>query len=149
MLTEEFCSQQTILFLTEYHKVEVLKSNHAWFILTGLSTVLQIMIAKEVILFFGASQFQKNNTRWRARKNLRYSGKCLLSKWNPKMICRTICKRLILNPHIQRANRVDHIWQKSIDIVREYNYLVESNFKTKHQVADYAEMLNKSPKNII
>jgi hypothetical protein len=27
----------------------------------------------------------------------------------------------------------------------EYNYLVES-FKTKHQVADYAEMLNKSPK---
>jgi hypothetical protein len=29
MLTEEFCSQQTILFLTEYHKVEVLKSNHA------------------------------------------------------------------------------------------------------------------------
>jgi AraC-like DNA-binding protein len=27
--------------------------------------------------------------------------------------------------------------------VREYNYLVES-FKTKHQVADYAEMLNKS-----
>jgi hypothetical protein len=33
--------------------------------------------------------------------------------------------------------------------VREYNYLVESNFKTKHQVADYAEMLNKSPKYLI
>jgi AraC family transcriptional activator of pobA len=35
-----------------------------------------------------------------------------------------------------------------LDIVREYNYLVESNFKTKHQVADYAEMLNKSPKTL-
>jgi AraC-like DNA-binding protein len=33
--------------------------------------------------------------------------------------------------------------------VREYNYLVESNFKTKHQVADYAEMLNKSPKHYL
>jgi AraC-like DNA-binding protein len=32
--------------------------------------------------------------------------------------------------------------------VREYNYLVESNFKTKHQVADYAEM-NKSPKHYL
>jgi AraC-like DNA-binding protein len=36
---------------------------------------------------------------------------------------------------------------KQLDIVREYN-LVESNFKTKHQVADYAEMLNKSPKTL-
>jgi AraC-like DNA-binding protein len=36
-----------------------------------------------------------------------------------------------------------------MDIVREYNYLVESNFKTKHQVADYAEMLNKSPKHYL
>jgi hypothetical protein len=48
MLTEEFLfPANSILFLTEYHKVEVLKvTTPAWFILTGLSTVLQIMIAK-------------------------------------------------------------------------------------------------------
>jgi hypothetical protein len=28
-------------------------------------------------------------------------------------------------------------------------YLVESKFQTKHQVADYAEMLNKSPKTTL
>jgi hypothetical protein len=39
--------------------------------------------------------------------------------------------------------------KSQLDIVREYNYLVESNFKTKHQVADYAEMLNKSPKHYL
>ena len=38
--------------------------------------------------------------------------------------------------------------KKQLDIVREYNYLVETHFKTKHQVADYAEMLNKSPKTL-
>ena len=38
--------------------------------------------------------------------------------------------------------------KKQLDIVRDYNYLVETNFKTKKQVADYAEMLNKSPKTL-
>jgi hypothetical protein len=65
------------------------------------------------------------------------------------MLLMMLKRLLILNPHIQRANRVDHIWQKVSWCVREYNYLVESNFKTKHQVADYAEMLNKSPKHYL
>ena len=34
------------------------------------------------------------------------------------------------------------------DLVREFNYLVETHFKEKHAVADYAEMLFKSPKTI-
>jgi hypothetical protein len=46
-----------------------------------------------------------------------------------------------------KANRLTTFDKSQLD-VREYNYLVESNFKTKHQVADYAEMLNKV-KNII
>jgi hypothetical protein len=38
--------------------------------------------------------------------------------------------------------------KKQLDIVMRKNYLVESHFKTKHQVADYAEMLNKSPETL-
>ncbi len=34
------------------------------------------------------------------------------------------------------------------DIVREFNFLVEQHFKTKHSVAEYASLLNKSPKTI-
>lgn len=34
------------------------------------------------------------------------------------------------------------------DIVREYNILVEHHYKTQHQVAFYAEKLNKSPKTL-
>jgi AraC-like DNA-binding protein len=34
------------------------------------------------------------------------------------------------------------------DIVREYHFLVEKHFKQKHQVADYAQLLSKSPKTL-
>lgn len=34
------------------------------------------------------------------------------------------------------------------DIIREYNILVEHHYKTQHQVAFYAEKLNKSPKTL-
>lgn len=32
--------------------------------------------------------------------------------------------------------------------MREFNFLVESHFKTRHTVADYAELLHRSPKTI-
>jgi AraC-like DNA-binding protein len=35
-----------------------------------------------------------------------------------------------------------------IDIIRRFNVLVEEYFKEKHQVSDYAAMLNKSPKTL-
>jgi AraC-like DNA-binding protein len=63
------------------------------------------------------------------------------------MLLMMLKRLLILCTHIQRANGVDHIWQNNWYCKRIY-YLVESNFKTKHQVADYAEMLNKSPKTL-
>lgn len=34
------------------------------------------------------------------------------------------------------------------DLVREFNFLVEKNFRELHSVADYAELLHKSPKTI-
>jgi|TARA_B110000971_G_C19731200_1_gene373136 AraC-like DNA-binding protein len=32
--------------------------------------------------------------------------------------------------------------------VREFNYLIEKHFKTKHSVAEYAELMFKSPKTL-
>lgn len=34
------------------------------------------------------------------------------------------------------------------DIVREYNFLVETYFRTKHTVCEYADLLHKSPKTL-
>ncbi len=37
----------------------------------------------------------------------------------------------------------------SVHLVRKYSALVEKHFRIKHKVAEYAEMLNRSPKTII
>jgi AraC family transcriptional regulator, transcriptional activator of pobA len=37
---------------------------------------------------------------------------------------------------------------KSVDLLRDFNFLVEQHFKKHHQVATYAHMLHKSPKTL-
>lgn len=38
--------------------------------------------------------------------------------------------------------------EEKLDIIRQYNFLVEMNYKTQHQVQFYATQLNKSPKTL-
>ena len=40
------------------------------------------------------------------------------------------------------------IENRDFDIVREFNFLVETHFKSIHSVTQYAELLHKSPKTI-
>jgi AraC-like DNA-binding protein len=54
-----------------------------------------------------------------------------------------LCTRLYKQQHHLLA-----IEASSMDIIREFNYLVENHFKTKHTVAEYADLLNKSPKTL-
>ena len=48
----------------------------------------------------------------------------------------------------KEQTELHHVELKQIDIIREYNFLVEQYYKEKHTVADYAELLNKSPKTL-
>jgi len=64
---------------------------------------------------------------------------------------RMLLKRLIIL--ITRKGKKQYFAQTQItdpeiDIVREYNLLVEKNFKKIHQVQEYASMLFKSPKTL-
>ncbi|MAE85528.1 MAG: AraC family transcriptional regulator [Flammeovirgaceae bacterium] len=63
---------------------------------------------------------------------------------------RTLLKRLII-----RATRLakEQLWPEGIhdeqtDLIRQYKVLVDTHFRDKHQVAEYAEMLYKSPKTL-
>lgn len=63
---------------------------------------------------------------------------------------RMLLKRLIIL--ITRLGKKQY-WQKDAseeetDLVRQFNVLVEHNFKELHQVQDYANLLNKSPKTL-
>lgn len=54
-----------------------------------------------------------------------------------------LCTRIF-----KEQNMVSKLRTQSIDTIREYNYLVEQHFKTKHTVTEYAALLFKSPKTL-
>jgi AraC family transcriptional regulator, transcriptional activator of pobA len=55
-----------------------------------------------------------------------------------------ICTRLYKTQMIVHNNLIE----SDLDIVRHFNKLVEQNFKTKHRVADYADLMHRSPKTL-
>lgn len=62
----------------------------------------------------------------------------------------TLLKRLLIlctRMYSEQINLEQLDPQKS-DLVREFNFLVEMYFREKHQIADYADLLFKSPKTI-
>ncbi|MEN8817710.1 MAG: helix-turn-helix domain-containing protein [Nonlabens sp.] len=63
---------------------------------------------------------------------------------------RTLLKRMLITATrlIKNDNYTEELTVKQVDLIRKYNILVEQHFKEKHQVADYAEMLFKSPKTL-
>ena len=50
-----------------------------------------------------------------------------------------LSKELLTNPEIK---------DPQLDVIRKYNVLVEQNFKEKHKVKEYAQLLFKSPKTL-
>lgn len=63
--------------------------------------------------------------------------------------------RLLLKRFIIRCTRMARVQmsyeeagQLEIDLIRQYNYLVEEHFREKRKVSDYADLLFKSPKTI-
>lgn len=56
---------------------------------------------------------------------------------------------LIKSTRLARKNLENpDINQDKLDIIRQYNVLVEMHFKNKHKVAEYADLLYKSPKTL-
>lgn len=49
---------------------------------------------------------------------------------------------------IKQQNNYDDIYSDQIDLIREFNVLVEYNFRKEHSVSFYAERLFKSPKTL-
>lgn len=63
---------------------------------------------------------------------------------------RSILKRLLIKATrlIKQENTESDLPKPQFDIVRQYHILVEQNFREKHAVADYADLLFKSPKTL-
>lgn len=63
---------------------------------------------------------------------------------------RVLLKRLLIKSvRLLKIRIVDPtLEQPKLDIIRQYNLLVEAHFKEKHKVSEYADLLHKSPKTL-
>jgi len=61
-----------------------------------------------------------------------------------------LLKRFLLkSTRLMKENLIDPgLKDDKLDIIRQYNLLVETHFREKHRVADYADLLYKSPKTL-
>ncbi len=148
-----------IIFLTEFHNIEIIKIekvrvirfNRAFYCISDHDNE----VGCKGILFFGASQlpkimipeieFEKFETLWKMFSIEMESIDDLKNEMLQMMLKRMLilCTRLY-----KEQTELTTFDRNQLDVIREYNYLVEKHFKTKHQVADYAELLHKSPKTL-
>ena len=63
---------------------------------------------------------------------------------------RIMLKRLLIKSSrlIKKKRNYIELPNNQIDLIRKFYVLVEQNFKEKHKVVDYADMLSKSPKTL-
>jgi AraC family transcriptional activator of pobA len=63
---------------------------------------------------------------------------------------RTLLKRMLITSTrlIKLETNQADLSVKQVELIRKFNILVEQHFKEKHQVADYADLLFKSPKTL-
>ena len=151
-------NKNQIVFLTEFHQVNVNHLEQTRFLRFNRQFYCVIDHDTEVgckgLLFFGASQLPviqiqeedllQFETLWtmfsiemQSEDNLQID-----------MLQMMLKRYLILCTRLFKAQ--DQYPEEKIetDIIRDFNFLVEQHFKTKHSVAEYAELLNKSPKTL-
>ncbi len=154
------CSFDTheIVFLTEFHKVipikigtiRFLRFNRPFYCILDHDTE----IGCKGMLFFGASQLpiihiptteiDKFETLWKMFTIEMESNDSL----QIEMLQMMLKRYLILCARIYKLQKKHPTKQSHSDIVREFNFLVEQHFRSKHTVTEYAELLFKSPKTL-
>lgn len=152
--------ENEVVCLTQFHRLSVKKVSSLRMVRFNRSFFCVVDRDSEVgckgILFFGASQLpvfsipadelEKFDILWRMFSIEMQSRDSLQIEMLQMMLKRL----LILSTRLYKAQKMAGTAAERIqmDLVREYNFLVEQHFKTKHTVAEYADMLHKSPKTI-
>jgi AraC family transcriptional regulator, transcriptional activator of pobA len=148
-----------VVCLTEFHRVEVKTVTALRMVHFNRPFFCVIDHDSEVgcrgILFFGASQLpcfqipvaelEKFDILWRMFSIEMESKDALQIEMLQMMLKRLLilCTRLYKD-----QQRLSALGNGQSDLIREFNFLVENHFKTKHSVAEYAALLHKSPKTI-
>jgi len=155
----EYAFQQNeIVSLTEFHHIEPIQINRVKLIKWNRDFYCIINHDSEVsckgLLFFGASTVPVMRPDKEDVETLETVLKMFAIEMQSKdnlqleMLQMMLKRLLILCTRIYKAKHNYTDTTANIDIIREYNFLVEQHFKSKHTVNEYAELLNKSPKTL-
>ncbi len=148
-----------IVSLTEFHKVDISSVCNAKMIRFNRPFYCILDHDSEVgckgILFFGASQLPFFNIPETELEKFQIIWKMFEIEMQSKddlqleMLQSMLKRFVIMCTRIYKAQEnYNKIEDNQTDMIREYNFLVEQHFKTVHTVAEYAAMLNKSPKTL-
>ncbi len=148
-----------MLFLTEFHhvgicqieEINLIKFNRNFYCLDNHDA----KIGCKGLLFFGANQLpiitldeinsKKFEILWSVfGAEMEYSDELQM-----EMLQMLLKRFLILATRIYKTqNQISVIQSSKVDVIRNYNYLVETHYKTKHSVVEYADLMNKPAKSL-
>ncbi len=151
-------SKNQIIFLTEFHKVETkqkgvtnyLRFNRSFYCVIDHD----IEVSCKGILFFGSSQLPIIQVPDEEIEHFETLWKMFTIEMKLKdnlqigMLQMMLKRYLILCTRLYKTQQQYPTERNDSDIIRQFNFLVETHFKTKHEVAEYADLLNKSPKTV-
>ncbi|MBB6462692.1 helix-turn-helix domain-containing protein [Flammeovirga kamogawensis] len=152
-------STDDIIFLTEFHKVEIKAIKHAKLLRFNRPFYCISEHDGEVgckgLLFFGSANLPFIHISAEDKKKLGPLWDVFLNELQSEdehqleMLQMLLKRLLILCTRIYKSQTdIINADSDKLDLVRNFNYLVETHFKTKHTVAEYADLLNKSPKTL-
>ncbi|MCK0114909.1 helix-turn-helix transcriptional regulator [Gelidibacter sp. F63206] len=151
-------TKNQIVFFTEFHKVEVLKKGTAKYLRFNRPFFCvidhDIEVSCKGILFFGASQLPIITIPEEEIEHFQILWKMFTIEMQSKdnlqisMLQMMLKRYLILSTRLYKKQHQFSKIKKENDIIREFNFLVEQHFNSKHTVAEYADLLFKSPKTI-
>lgn len=151
-------AKNQIVFLTEFHKVKVHKKGVIKFLRFNRSFYCiidhDIEVSCKGLLFFGASKVPVITIPDEEIEHFQILWKMFSIEMQAKdnlqieMLQMMLKRYLILCARLYKSQEHFPKEEKNINTIREFNFLVEQYFRTKHTVAEYAELLFKSPKTI-
>ena len=148
-----------IIALTGFHKVEVNKVGSARYLRFNAPFYCILDHDAEIgckgVLFYGSSSVPILRPKADDLEILRNVWQMAILEMKSKdnlqleMLQMMLKRLLILITRVYKSQEnFEAIDTGQTDIVRAFNFLVEKHFKEKHTVAEYAALLNKSPKTL-
>lgn len=148
-----------MVFLTEMHKVDIrevedvqcIRFNRNFYCIDNHDSE----IGCKGVLFFGTSQVPIVNLDDSNRKKMEILWTVFKAELESKdqlqleMLQMLLKRFLILSTRIFKdENQIANQEETKLDVIRNFSFLVEVHYKTKHTVAEYADLMNKPAKSL-